>query len=135
MLLIMEDHADIRKFIASVAGEEFIITEAENGQEGVRLALENIPDIIISDVMMPVMTGIEACQALKNDERTSHIPIVLLTAKTGEQSELEGLSSGADDYLTKPFSAKKLMLKIKNLIKSREILRQKYSADPVLKPR
>ncbi len=135
MLLIMEDHADIRKFIASVAGEEFIITEAENGQEGVRLALENIPDIIISDVMMPVMTGIEACRTLKNDERTSHIPIVLLTARTSEESELEGLGSGADDYLAKPFSAKKLMLKVKNLITSREALRRKYSTDPVLKPR
>ena len=107
----------------------FNIEEAANGEQGVRKAEKIIPDLIISDVMMPKMDGNELTRILKNDEKTSHIPIILLTAKAEQESKLEGLETGADAYLTKPFNTKELMVRIKNLLNIRKKLQEKYSRE------
>jgi YesN/AraC family two-component response regulator len=106
--------------------------EAVNGLEGIKTALEVVPDIIISDVRMPLCDGIELCNKLKTDERTSHIPIILLTAGVGEDQELLGLQSGADDFITKPFKLKILQARVDNLIGNRKMLRNRYSHELIL---
>ncbi len=103
---------------------QYRISRASNGQQGLDIALESSPDLIISDVMMPVMDGFTLCQRLKTDLATSHIPIVLLTAKATHQSRIEGLTRGADDYLTKPFQVDELRLRIHNLLRQRQRLRE-----------
>jgi len=132
IILIVEDNADVRQFIATEMGKHNQIYTAENGLQGIEKALELVPDVIISDVRMPLCDGIELCNTLKNDERTSHIPIVLLTAHLGEENELEGLRSGADDFITKPFKLRILEKRIENLIKTRRALRNRYSQEMVL---
>ncbi|MDO8548691.1 MAG: response regulator, partial [Ignavibacteria bacterium] len=126
IILVVEDNADVRNFIKDSLGNEFAIAEAANGEQGLRKAEQIIPDLIISDIMMPKMDGNELTRILKNDEKTSHIPIILLTAKSGQESKLEGLKTGADDYLTKPFDTKELQVRIKNLINIRRKLQEKY---------
>ena len=103
--------------------------EARNGKEGLRIALDIIPDLIVSDVMMPLMNGIELCTELKKDIKTSHIPFILLTAKTSIDDQIEGIEKGADVYITKPFSIRILNTQITQLIKNREILYKKFSQD------
>jgi signal transduction histidine kinase/ligand-binding sensor domain-containing protein/DNA-binding response OmpR family regulator len=125
-LLIVEDTLDLRKFLCENLNPFYKIAEASNGLEGYDMALSIVPDIIISDVMMPVMDGIEFISKLKHDDRTSHIPVILLTAMDAEQDQLSGLSLGADDYIVKPFKFEVLKLKLSNLLKVREILREKY---------
>lgn len=118
----MEDNPDIIDYIASSLDDTFIVLKGKNGREGMDIALEKVPDIIVSDIMMPVMDGIEMVKALKNDVRTSHIPIILLTAKDSVEDKEEGYYSGADSYLTKPFSVKLLLSRINNLLESRRRL-------------
>jgi signal transduction histidine kinase/ligand-binding sensor domain-containing protein/DNA-binding response OmpR family regulator len=127
LLLIVEDNADLRTYMRRVFKGKYRIAEATNGQEGLQQALEIIPDLIISDWMMPVMDGVQLCQELKTDERTSHIPLILLTAKMNVQSRLEGLETGADDYITKPFHTEELSIRVKNLIEQRKRLRELWN--------
>jgi len=121
-LLIIEDNTDIRQYIADSFADDYRILQAENGEQGLQVALENIPDIIVSDIMMPRLNGIQLTRQLKNDIRTSHIPIILLTAKTTDEDKEEGYDSGADSYLTKPFTAKLLAKRIQNLLTARRRL-------------
>lgn len=135
LLLVVDDNEEIRLFIKSLLKRQYRILEAENGAEGVLKALEVIPDLVISDVMMPVKDGIYLSDHLKKDERTSHIPIILLTAKSGEDHELTGLRSGADVYMTKPFKEEKLRVVIEKLIASRTTIQEKFSQQVILKPK
>lgn len=135
ILLVVEDHTDVREFIKSEFGKSYSVITANNGRLGIEMAIEHIPDIIISDVKMPIQDGISLCNTLKTDERTSHIPIVLLTASTDKKNELTGLKAGADDYVTKPFKIKILEKRVSNLVKSRNLLRERYSQETFLKPK
>lgn len=134
LLLVVEDNDDIRQYIADSMGDDYQIIQAADGHEGVSLATEQIPDIIVSDIMMPIMNGIELTRQLKEDVRTSHIPIILLTAKDSIEDKEEGYDSGADSYLTKPFSARLLQSRIQNLLANRrrlaELITLKNSRDP-----
>ncbi|MDR1202351.1 MAG: response regulator [Tannerellaceae bacterium] len=120
ILLIVEDNADIREYISNSFSDSFDVVTASEGSEGCKAAFTHIPDIIVSDVMMPGMDGITFCQQIKEDVRTSHIPIILLTAKDSLQDKEEGYKSGADSYLTKPFSASLLHSRINNLLETRK---------------
>ena len=102
---------------------------------GIEKALKYIPDLIISDIMMPIADGIEVCNTLKHDEKTSHIPIILLTAKAGEENEIKGLKTGADAYVTKPFNSEKLQIHVKKLIELRRQLQKRYSQEIDVKPK
>ena len=118
-ILVVEDNDDIREYIANTLADEADIIQAHNGLEGMRLATEEMPDIIISDIMMPEMDGISMCRSLKGELVTSHIPIILLTAKDSIDDKETGYESGADSYITKPFSSKLLKSRIHNLIMTR----------------
>lgn len=131
-LLIVEDNEGVRNYIRSIFSAHYTILEAVNGHEGWEIAAEVIPDIIISDVMMPVMDGIALCKKLKSDVKTSHIPVLLLTARTSLIFKVEGLETGADDYVTKPFNPKVLELKVRNFIRLRERLRKAFTDKEVL---
>jgi len=133
ILLVVEDHAEVRRFIILALKHKYQVFEAENGKQGIKKAIEIVPDIIISDIRMPICSGIELCNTLKNDERTSHIPIILLTAGMGEENELKGLKAGADDFITKPFKLRILEKRIANLIDIRKALRKRYSQELILK--
>ena len=135
IMLIVEDNADVRKFISSHFNTTYKIMEAKNGEEGWEIALEIIPDIIISDVLMPVKDGYELCKRIKNDERTSHIPVILLTALHSREHEIKGLNTGADDFITKPFDLSVLQAKVENLLSIRDSLRHKFSGTVILEPK
>jgi signal transduction histidine kinase/DNA-binding response OmpR family regulator/ligand-binding sensor domain-containing protein len=135
-LLIIEDNQDVVTYIESLLQKDYQIDIARNGQEGIDKALELIPDIIISDVMMPEKDGFEVCQTLKNDERSSHIPIILLTAKAATEDRIEGLQGGADAYLTKPFNKQELFVRLEKLLELRKALQARYSSmESLLKKR
>ncbi|MFL0354727.1 two-component regulator propeller domain-containing protein [Xanthomarina sp. GH4-25] len=133
-VLIVEDETDIRTFIVSTFKTDYQIIEAANGKIGEEKAQKNLPDIIISDIMMPVQDGIALCHAIKTNELTSHIPVILLTAKVGEENEIEGLKIGADAYVTKPFNSKKLKIRVKKLIESRQQLQKHFSKTLSINP-
>ena len=120
IVLVVEDNADIREYIRSSFTDIYEVITAKDGKEGWELAQARTPNIIVSDIMMPVMDGIELCKRIKEDMRTSHIPVILLTAKDSLQDKEEGYASGADSYLTKPFSAKLLHSRINNLLETRK---------------
>lgn len=132
ILLIVEDQKEVREFLRSVWLTKYEVHEANNGQEGIEKALEIVPDLVVSDVRMPICDGIELCNKLKTDERTSHIPIILLTAGISEENELRGLRSGADDFITKPFKLSILETRVANFIATRKRLRSRYSQEMVL---
>ncbi|RAJ10384.1 tetratricopeptide repeat protein [Arenibacter echinorum] len=134
LLLLVEDNIDVMNYLKDIFQWEYQILQAQDGQQGIEMALEHVPDMIISDVMMPKKDGYVVCKTLKQDEKTSHIPIILLTAKASLEDKMEGLETHADDYVTKPFAPKELLLKVDNLISSREKLREKYKREAVLKP-
>jgi signal transduction histidine kinase/ligand-binding sensor domain-containing protein/DNA-binding response OmpR family regulator len=127
IILIVEDNTDVRNYIKDSLTNNYQIEEASNGEQGIKKSEQIIPDLIISDIMMPEMDGNELTRRIKNDERTSHIPVILLTAKSQQESKIEGLETGADDYITKPFDTKELQVRIKNLITIRKRLYEKYS--------
>jgi ligand-binding sensor domain-containing protein/signal transduction histidine kinase/DNA-binding response OmpR family regulator len=134
IMLIVEDNIDVLHFITAHFEDSFKVFTAPNGKLGIEKALEVIPDIIISDVMMPEMSGIELCKIIKTDVNTSHIPIILLTARTPLIYRIEGLETGADDYVTKPFSIKMVESRVWNLLHTRLQLREKYSREITLQP-
>jgi CheY-like chemotaxis protein len=135
IILVVDDHPEMRQFIRQYMEPVYKVHEAGDGREGVDAAIEIIPDLVISDVMMPRLDGYQLCEALKTDEKTSHIPVVLLTAKAGEESKFTGLETGADDYLIKPFNFRELQMRVHNLIDQRRKLRERYRREGLLLPR
>ncbi len=129
ILLIVEDNRDMRKYMRTIIDSSYRVIESADGEDGLRKAIENVPDIIVSDVMMPKMDGFAFCREVKSDERTSHIPVILLTAKAELEQKIEGLETGAEEYLTKPFDARELRVRVRNLIEQRRKLRERYRND------
>jgi ligand-binding sensor domain-containing protein/signal transduction histidine kinase/DNA-binding response OmpR family regulator len=134
IILVIEDSADVRQYIRGALEPQYIVKEAKDGEEGLRLAGEMVPDLIICDVMMPGKDGFEVCRGIKSDRVTSHIPVILLTARAGEDSIVQGLETGADDYITKPFSTRILVARIKNLIELRRQFQQNLGRQMTLQP-
>lgn len=127
VVLIIEDNVDLRTFIRMSIADTAQVLEASDGEKGLQEAIEKLPDLIISDIVMPGKNGYEVCDALKNNEITGHIPIILLTARSGQDAKLQGLRAGADDYLTKPFHTEELLVRIENLLEQRRKLRRRYT--------
>ncbi|MCB0637372.1 MAG: response regulator [Lewinella sp.] len=127
LVLLIEDHADVRFLIEQHLRADYRVIEAVNGGEGIEKAWEFLPDLIISDVMMPDRNGYEVCRILKADQRSSHIPLILLTAKAAQEEKIQGLNEGADDYLVKPFHTQELLVRVRNLIESRRRLREQFN--------
>lgn len=130
LMLIVEDNEEMRSYISDEFKTQYRIIETSDGNTAFELAINEIPDIVVSDIIMPGMDGIELCRSLKTDEKTSHIPIVLLTARNSEASTIEGLENGADDYIPKPFNISVLKARVKNLYQSRLLLRNKFIKEP-----
>lgn len=126
ILLLVEDSEDFRFYLKDNLKADYRIIEAKNGSDGWKLVLEYLPDLIVSDIMMPEMNGIDLCRKIKSDQRVSHTPVILLTARSGEEQKLEGFESGADDYITKPFNFEILVSRIRNLLGKREKLHQAF---------
>ncbi len=134
LILVVEDSNDVRAYISSLLKSDYNIIEAENAEVGIKKATELMPDLILSDVMMPGMNGMEFCKQIKTNFQTSHIPVILLTAKVSQESKIEGLETGADDYVTKPFDFKELSIRIKNLLEQRKRLKDKFSKEIKINP-
>ncbi|HEY3384994.1 MAG TPA: ATP-binding protein, partial [Saprospiraceae bacterium] len=126
IVLIVEDHPEVLQYVASCLADEYTILSAKDGNEGLRLAYERVPDLIISDVMMPGKDGFELCNILKTDIQTSHIPIILLTGRGDHEAMMEGIGRGADAYVTKPFDPEELLLRVRKLLELRSTLSQYY---------
>lgn len=134
VILVVDDGADARAYIRSALARDFNVVEAANGREGLSKAREILPDLVISDIMMPGTDGCQLCEVLKKDIKTAHIPVIILTARASEECVIEGLETGADDYITKPFNAHILVIRVKNLIRLRRRLQQKIQNDSLLQP-
>lgn len=133
-ILIVEDSSDVREYIFSLLKNDYNIIQAENAEDGIKKASDLMPDLILSDVMMPGMDGMEFCKQIKTNFQTSHIPVILLTAKVSHESKIEGLETGADDYVTKPFNFQELSVRIKNLLEQRKRLKEKFSKEIKIQP-
>ena len=133
LILFVEDSEDVRKYVYDLLKTEFEVLLAESGETGIEISKNSLPDLIISDVMMPGMDGFEFCKKIKTDWKTSHIPVILLTAKVDHQSKLDGLETGADDYISKPFDYNELFIRIKNLLAQRKQLKEKFSKNILVK--
>ncbi len=123
-ILIIDDNADVRGYVKSLLADSYTVLEAADGREGLRKAMKTVPDVIVCDVMMPVMDGLECCKVLKTELRTSHIPVILLTACALDEQRIEGFECGADSYIAKPFNSKVLLARLRNLIDNRKRLQQ-----------
>lgn len=128
-ILIVEDSVEVRNYVYDLLKTDYLLYQASNGSEGLGIAQEKMPDLILSDVMMPEMNGMEFCHRIKTEFLTCHIPVILLTAKASMESKIEGLETGADSYLVKPFNAKELLVRIKNLLDQRKLLKEKFSKE------
>ncbi|TAM96343.1 MAG: hybrid sensor histidine kinase/response regulator [Chitinophagaceae bacterium] len=133
-VLVVEDNPDVRHYICDKLRDDYSLTECQNGKEGLEAALKDIPDVVVSDVMMPEMDGFELCKKLKTDDRTSHIPVILLTARAEDADKIQGLETGADAYLIKPFNALELQIRINKLIEIRNKMRAKFGGKLVVRP-
>ncbi len=133
-ILIVEDNPDLRVYMANYLDDEYAVFTASDGTEGFEISVELLPHLIISDIMMPDMDGFELCRKIKTDERTAHIPVILLTARADGESKLHGLETGADDYVTKPFDVKELRVRAKNLIEQRRKLRERFGRELTIQP-
>jgi DNA-binding response OmpR family regulator len=133
-ILVVEDNDELRRYISLELRLQFNVWEAKDGQEGVEIAFEKSPDLIISDVLMPRLSGIELCEQIKTNLKTSHIPIILLTAKTTTDDQVSGIAAGADVYITKPFSIRVLLTHVKQITESRQKLYSRFSQDVYLLP-
>lgn len=125
-VLVVDDNTDIRQYERTLLQDEYIVLEAADGKEGLAVALKEVPDLVICDVMMPVMDGLELTEQLKTNTATSHIPVIMLTAKNLEEHRAEGYEHGADSYITKPFHSKVLLARIENLLRQRQLLKNLY---------
>ena len=134
MILVVEDHAEVRQYIRGHLESNYNVIEAVDGRDGIEKAIAELPDLVISDVMMPVMDGFQLCHALKTNEKTSHIPVMLLTARSAEESRIEGFETGADDYLVKPFHSREMNVRVNNLIRSRKEMRKRFCEEVMLQP-
>jgi DNA-binding response OmpR family regulator len=126
ILLIIEDNFDVRNYVKDNLDKEYSVLEAVDGEDGWNKSIDHIPDLIVSDIMMPKMDGFRLCEKLKTDERTSHIPVILLTAKAAKADKLAGYETGADDYIMKPFETDELKARIKNLIEQRKRIQEHF---------
>ena len=135
LLLVVEDNEEVRRYLCDTFAGQYQVLEAEHGLEGLRKAVEAVPDLVISDLMMPKMDGLELCRHLKSDDRTSHIPVIMLTARASVESKLDGLETGADDYVTKPFHPEELRVRVRNLIDGRRNLRARFGREVKLQPK
>ena len=133
-VLIVEDNEDLRNYLLLSLRDRFDLIEASNGHQGLERAIQEIPDLILSDLMMPGIDGLQLCNKIRHNEKTSHIPVILLTAKTDQETKVGGLELGADDYLAKPFNLPELTARIQNLIESRKKLRKLFTSPIILKP-
>ncbi|HTV00403.1 MAG TPA: response regulator, partial [Luteitalea sp.] len=133
-ILVVEDHDDVRAFLCDQLRTHYRVLEARDGEEGLRIALDRLPDLVVSDVAMDRMDGFELCRSLKQHEQTGHIPVVLLTARGSRDDRLAGLGLGADCYIVKPFDSAELTMRVRNLIEQRRQLRERFRGPVVLKP-
>lgn len=133
-ILVVDDNEEIRSYVASIFASDFHVLEAATGKEGLEVARHSLPAIVISDVMMPEMDGMAFCHALKNDIEISHIPVVLLTARSGQPFRIEGLSTGADDYVTKPFNPQELKLRVANILSNRQRFKDSFGTTFKVEP-
>ncbi len=131
VILIVEDNVELLHFISNEFSQSYEVETAKNGEEGFEKALHLLPDLIITDLMMPVKDGLQLCTEIRNNETTAHIPVIMLTAKTHEDQQIDGLQTGANDYITKPFSINILHLKVRNLLENRKKLHEKFIKSPL----
>ena len=128
LVLVVDDNADVREYVAHLLGGEYDVRQAADGKEGLDMALKTVPDLIVCDVMMPVMDGLEMCRRVKAETATSHVPVILLTSNAHENQRAEGYDCGADAYITKPFSSKVLLSRVRNLLENRKRLKYVYAS-------